>query len=165
MTTVAGIFDSDMTASRAVSSLLDEGFTTDDISLIMSRNTREDYFPATGKEDDRAAKGGIVGAVTGGALGALIAGLAAVGTIAFPAGGLLATGPVVAALAGAGAGGAVGGLSGALISLGFAADEARRYEEEVKQGRAVVIVHAEDDDEEAAARNALAVSGAAVRAA
>ncbi len=165
MKTVAGIFDSDITADRAVSSLLDEGFRKDDISLIMSDKARETLFSSTDDEANRVAKGGIMGATLGGAVGALIAGLTTVGVVILPGGSLLAVGPIVAALYGAGAGGAIGGLSGALISAGFAADDANRYEEEVKQGKAVVIVHAANENKAAKAETALAVSGASVRAA
>lgn len=164
MKTVAGIFDSDITADRAVASLLDEGFLKDEISMIMSDKTRDKLFSSTDDEANRVAKGGLVGAALGGAMGALIAGLTGVGAIV-SGGTLLAVGPIVAALYGAGAGGAVGGLSGALISAGFAADEASRYEDEIKQGKAVVIVHAADEKRAAIARSALSTSGATIKAA
>lgn len=165
MKTVAGIFDNNITADRAVSSLLDEGFLKDEISLIMSDKARDKLFSSTDDEANRVAKGGIVGAALGGALGALIAGLTGVGAIAATGGTILAAGPIVAALYGAGAGGAVGGLSGALISSGFAADEARRYEEEIKQGKAVVIVHVADEQRATIAKSALSTSGATIKAA
>jgi len=165
MKTITGIFESSIAADRAVSSLLDEGFSKDDISLIMSDKTRNTLFSSTDDEANRVAKGGLVGATLGGAFGALIAGLTGVGAIALTGGSVLAAGPIVAALYGAGAGGAVGGLSGALISAGFAADEANRYEEEIKSGRAVVIVHATDDRRAALAEAALSTSGAAIKAA
>lgn len=165
MKTVAGIFDSNITADRAVSSLLDEGFSKDDISLIMSDKTRDKLFSSTDDEANRVAKGGIVGAALGGALGAFVAGLTTVGIIVLPGGSLLAVGPIIAALSGAGAGGAVGGLGGALISAGFAADEASRYEEEIKRGKAVVIVHAANEEKAIIAEAALSESGAAIKAA
>jgi len=165
MKTVAGIFDSDITADRAVSSLLDEGFSKDDISLIMSDKTRDNIFSSTDDEANRVAKGGIFGAALGGVLGALVAGLTTVGIIVLPGGSLLAVGPIIAALYGAGAGGTIGGLSGALISAGFAADEANRFEEEIKHGKAIVIVHATDEKKAIIAEAALSVSGASIRAA
>jgi len=165
MKTIAGIFDSQLTADRAVASLLDEGIAKDDISLIMSDKTRNKLFSSTDDEANRVAKGGVVGAALGGTLGALLASLTTIGIIVLPGGSLLAVGPIVAALYGAGAGGAIGGLSGVLISAGFAADEANHYEEEVKRGKAIVIVHTADAKKEEAARAALAVSGATVKAA
>ena len=165
MKTVTGIFNSDITADRAISSLLDEGFSKDDISLVMTDKTRNRLFSSTDDEANRVAKGSIFGAAIGGVLGALIVGLTAVGIIVVPGGSLLAVGPIIAAMSGAGAGGTVGGLTGALISSGFAADDANRYEGELKSGKAVVIVHAANDDRAIVAEAALSVSGATVKAA
>lgn len=165
MKTIAGIFDTDTTANHAVSALLDQGFEKDDISLIMSDKAHEKLFSSTDDEADRVAKGGIIGATVGGALGALLAGLTTVGVIVLPGGSLLAVGPIVAALYGAGAGSALGGLSGALISAGFAADDANRYEQEIKNGKAIVVVHASNATKAAAATTALSGSGAIVKAA
>lgn len=165
MKNVAGIFDSSLAADRSVSELLAEGFSKDDISLIMSEATRDRIFSSTDDEANRVAKGGLTGAAFGGALGAILAGLTTVGIIIAPGAGLLAVGPVVAALSGAGAGAAVGGLSGALISAGFAADEANRFEEELKRGKAVVLVHTSDDRKAVIAESVLRISGAIVKAA
>ncbi len=156
MITVSGIFDNSITADAAVSELLSEGFVKDDISLLMSDQTRDRLFSSTDDEANRVAKGTVAGAVAGGALGALLVGLTAAGVIVTSGGILVASGPVVAALSGAGAGAIAGGLSGALIRAGFAADEANRYAEEIKQGKAVVIVHAKDDQKAATARAAMA---------
>ncbi len=157
MTNVAGIFDSETAANRAVSQLLDAGFKKEDISLIVSDRARHAIFSApTDDESTRATKGGAAGALFGGAIGVLVAGLTTVGVLAVPGSGLLFAGPIISVLAGAGAGAAVGGLSGALISAGFAVDEAKQYEEEIKRGKAVVIVHTTDDR---AARARVALSG------
>jgi hypothetical protein len=165
MKNVAGIFNSKIVADNAVSELLDAGFAKDDISLLMSDKTRNEIFSSTDDEADRAAKGGVTGAVIGGALGALIAGLVAAGSIVTSGGVLLVAGPIVAALAGAGAGGTAGGIAGALISAGFAADEANRYDDEIKRGKAIVLVHARDAAEAARAHTALEDSGATFKAA
>jgi hypothetical protein len=165
MKAVAGIFDSEISADHAVSSLLDEGFSKDDISLLMSDKTRERIFSSTDDEANRVAKGGAVGAALGGTLGALVAGMTAVGIIVLPGGSLLAVGPIIAALSGAGAGAAIGGLSGALINAGFAADEANRFAKEINMGKAVVIVHTSDADKAIVAESVLNNSGARTRAA
>jgi len=146
MTDVSGIFDNAPAANKAVSELLDMGFKKEDISLIVSDNARHTIFAApTDDEDNRAVRGGAAGALFGGALGALVAGLTTVGVIAIPGSGLLFAGPIISILAGTGAGVAAGGLSGALISAGFAVDEAKRYEDEIKHGKAVIVVHTTDD--------------------
>ncbi len=165
MSTIAGVFDNKTEANAAIAKLLDAGFNKEDISLIVSDNVRHVIFPApTDDENARAAKGGAAGALFGGALGALIASLTLVGVIAVPGSGILVAGPLVAALSGAGVGAAVGGLSGALVSTGFAVDEAKHYEEEIKHGKAVIVVHT-TDEMTASARVALRSSNAIIKAA
>jgi hypothetical protein len=166
MTNVAGVFDSRKEADAAVSTLLDTGFKKEELSLIVSDNARHAIFSSpTDDEGARTTEGGAAGALIGGALGALVAGLTLVGVIVVPgSGGLLVVGPLVAALSGAGAGAAVGGLSGALISAGFAIDEAKRYEEEIRHGKAVIVVHA-SDEMVPAARMALHQSKGTIKAA
>jgi len=165
MTSVAGIFDSKTEANTAVAKLLDAGFNKDDLSLIVSDHVRHTIFASPAdNESTQATKGGAAGALFGGALGALIASLTLVGIVIVPGSGLFVAGPLLAALSGAGAGAAIGGLSGALISAGFSVDEAKRYEEEVKQGMAVVIVHT-TDEMAPAARAALRNNNARIKAA
>jgi hypothetical protein len=163
MVHIAGVFDSKTEADAAVSKLLDTGFNKADISLIVSDNAHHTIFPhPIDDENARAMKGGVEGALIGGVLGALIAGLTLVEVVMVPAAGILVAGPLLAALSGAGA--AVGGLSGALISAGFAVDEAKRYEEEIRHGKAVIVVHA-TNEMAAAARVALRSGNATIKAA
>jgi hypothetical protein len=165
MKNIAGIFDSREEANAAVSKLLDAGFSKEDLSLIVSDNARHTLFPAI--PDDaavRTVEGAATGAFIGGVWGALISGLTLVGIVVVPGSGLLAVGPMYAALSGAGAGAILGGLSGGLISAGFAADEAIHYEEAIRHGKAVIIVHA-SDEMVAAARVVLHSSHATIQAA
>ncbi|HMJ09607.1 MAG TPA: hypothetical protein VK468_11415, partial [Pyrinomonadaceae bacterium] len=77
----------------------------------------------------------------GGTLGAIIGGIAAIGTsLVIPPLGLVVAGPIAAALAGAGAGGITGGLVGALVGWGIPEDRAKAYEEGVKKGGTVLGV-------------------------
>jgi hypothetical protein len=158
---ISGSFDNRMNAENAIDQLVDGGFMRSDISLILSDQARDKMFVEHESTGDKAAKGGLTGAVAGGAITALIAGLTAVGSIVIPGAGLLAAGPIVAILSGVGAGAAVGGLSGALLAAGFAEDEADLYEEEVKKGRVVVAVHA-NESQAAVARSILRDSGASM---
>lgn len=165
MTDVAGVFDNNTEANAAVSKLLDAGFKKEDLSLIVSDHVRHTIFASpTDDESPRAAKGGVAGALFGGALGALVSSLALVGIAVLPGSGLLVVGPLFAALSGAGAGAIAGGISGALISAGFAVDEAKRYEKEISLGKAVIVVHASDEMADTA-RIALHGSHATVKAA
>lgn len=71
---------------------------------------------------------------------ALSRGVLAVGRIVFPPLGLVAVGPMVAALLSAGA----GGLLGALAGTGVPEPEARMLEAAVGQGKILLAVHVED---------------------
>src|SRR5262245_35064816 len=114
---VTGIFANRASAELAVDQLMASGYSRDDISVLMSDATRGREFGIT--EDSKAPEGAATGAAVGGVLGAIAAGLISVGIIAIPGVGLVAAGPIIAALAGAGAGGAAGGLLGALIGAGI----------------------------------------------
>jgi hypothetical protein len=141
------------------------GFSKEHLSLIVSDNARHTLFPVP--SDDavvRTVEGAAAGALIGGAFAALIAGLTLVGIVVVPGSGLLAVGPIFAALSGAGGGAILGGLSGGLISAGFAVDEAIHYEKEIRHGKAVIIVHA-TDEMAPAARVALRSSHATIKAA
>jgi hypothetical protein len=67
----------------------------------------------------------------------------AVRTIVFPLFGVIATGPIVAALAGASAGGVTGGLIGALAGAGIRRQEAVLFEDGISQGKLLLAVHVE----------------------
>lgn len=163
---IAGIFIDQTEAHKGLSDLLDAGFTKEKISLIVSDKAHHIIFGAPADDEgNRATRGGAAGALWGGAVGLLLAGLTTVGTVLVPGAGLLVAGPVISMLTGVGAGAAVGGLSGALIAGGFAADDAKRFEKEVSAGRGVIIVHADNKEEADRARTLLRISNAATRAA
>lgn len=165
MTKVTGVFESKLEANKALADLLNQGFSQNEISLLVTDKSRDQFFTTTDDEVNRVAKGGAAGAAIGGTLGAIVAGLTAVGAIALPGAGLLVAGPLVAALSGAGAGAAVGGLSGALIKAGFPSAEAERYEEDLKKGKAIIVVDAENNTKANIARSVLNISGGSVKAA
>lgn len=69
------------------------------------------------------------------------------GSLAVTGVGLVAVGPLVAALAGLGAGGAAGGIIGALIGLGVPEHEAELVANEIERGGILVGVEAADSDQ------------------
>jgi hypothetical protein len=142
-TLVTGVFRDRSTASHAVEQLTTNGFGRQEISVVMSESTRGREFAVT--EGTKAPEGATVGAAAGGTIGAVVAGLVAVGSIAIPGLGLLAAGPVIAALAGAGAGGAAGGLIGGLVGAGIPEHEAKFFEEEVKNGGILIGVQVQPE--------------------
>ncbi len=140
---MTGLFRDRASAERAYGSLAARGYTKNDLSVLMSDETRNRYFPKDDPEKTplgtKATEGAGIGAVAGGGLGALLAGLAAAG-IAVPGLPIIAIGPLAAALAGAGTGGALGAIIGALIGRGIPEDRARRYDEGIRHGGIVMGV-------------------------
>ncbi len=149
MTNIAGIFSTSSEAERAYSSLLNDGFTTDDISVLLSEDTKNSFFKNTAPTNEIADQG-VGGAIAGAGFGALAAGLTVLGMIFIPGVNLLAIGPLAAALTGAGTGAVVGGLSG-VINADLESDKVE-YEEALKSGKAVLIVHTASDSERMRAR-------------
>ena len=149
-TLVTGLFKTRSSAERAMESLVDYGYSRDDISLLMSDATRGREFSL--QMATKAPEGVATGATIGGVLGAVAAGLVALGIIVVPGLPLVAAGPVVAVLAGLGAGGAAGGLTGGLIGLGLPEHEARFYSEAIEKGGMLLGVYAHDDRSDQARR-------------
>ena len=154
MKNIAGMFSSRADASKAIGELVHRGFNPEDVSMLMSEETRKQHFHHESHSEE-TAKGGLTGAAVGGTLGAILAGLTAIGSLTVPGIGLLAAGPIVAALTGAGIGAAVGGLSGALIKAGFSDRDARHYEEQIRKGSIVLIVRTDSEEELLAANEVL----------
>jgi len=150
---VHGLFNDRESAEGAYRSLIERGYTKDDVNVVMSDETRKRYFDEDDKSGvseagTKALEGFGVGSAVGGTLGAIIAAVAAIGTtVLIPGVGLVVAGPVAAALAGAGAGGAAGGLLGALVGSGIPEEHARAYDEGVRQGRIYMNVNARADED------------------
>lgn len=135
---VSRVFRTREEADRAFQELKDRGYTDNDINVLMSDETRKTHFSNTGVDSelgDKVAENAGKGSLIGGGIGALVGAIAAIGSnILLPGLGLVVAGPLAAGLAGAGAGAATGGLIGALTGAGVPEDEARRYENDIKEG-------------------------------
>ncbi|MBB2488007.1 hypothetical protein H5407_22455 [Mitsuaria sp. WAJ17] len=136
---VTALFPDRESAERAYQQVMDRGYRREDVSVMMSDETRHRLFPATGAPTtelgSKAAEGTGVGASIGGALGAIAAAIAAAGTtLAIPGLGLVIAGPLAAALAGAGLGGTAGGLVGALIGWSIPEERVKAYESGLREG-------------------------------
>jgi hypothetical protein len=136
---VTGLFNDRDSAERAYNAAAERGYSKDDVSLVMSDETRKRYFAGDDAIEtelgSKAAEGAGIGAGIGGTIGAVLAGIAALGTsLVLPGLGLVVAGPLAAAIAGAGAGGITGGLVGALIGAGIPEERVQHYEEGIKQG-------------------------------
>ena len=148
---LTGLFTDKESSESAYKSLRERGYSDGDINVLMSDDTRKKYYGDGAVETElgsKAAEGTATGGVIGGTLGAIIAGIAAVGTnLVLPGLGLVVWGPLAAALAGAGAGGLTGGLVGALIGAGIPEERAKAYEEGVKNGGTVLGVTPKSDED------------------
>ena len=161
--TVTALFRTREAAERGFQNLLDLGYSRDDISVLMSEESRTRYYGGDTTDtalSDKAAEGTGVGAAIGGTVGAVLAAIAAIGTnVVLPGLGLIVAGPLAAALAGAGAGGLTGGLLGALVGSGIPEERAREYEAGIREGGIVLSVRARSSAEVDDAERALANGG------
>lgn len=147
---LTGMFRDRDSMDRAYNSAISRGYSKDEVNLMMSDQTRDSWF--AGDDDSalgsKAMEGAGTGSAIGGTLGAIIGGIAAIGTnVLLPGLGLVVAGPLLAALAGAGAGGLTGGLVGALIGSGIPEEHARHYEEGIKNGGAVMGITPRNDED------------------
>lgn len=140
---MTGLFRDRESAEGAYRSLTDRGYTKDDVNLLMSDDTRKKYFSDDDSElGTKAWEGAGKGAAIGGGVGATLAAIAAIGTtLALPGLGLLIAGPIAAGLAGGGAGALTGGLIGALVGHGIPEEEAKAYEQGIRDGGIVMGVN------------------------
>ncbi|MCC7207982.1 MAG: hypothetical protein IT323_11795 [Anaerolineae bacterium] len=153
-TTVVGLFEQSRDAHRAVSALLDAGYSRESISLLASDASNE-YSRYLNRSGDVATEAGDdvtagEGAGFGAVVGALTGVLVGLTSLAIPGiGPVLAAGPLVGALTGgtvgAVAGAATGGLVAGLIKTGVPESEAERYASAIQEGGMLLVVEAPDD--------------------
>jgi len=140
------IVKSEEQATDIVDDLKTAGFSNSDISALFpdKKGTRDFAHEQATKAPEGAAPGASAGGLLGGTLGWL----AGIGTLAIPGvGPLIAAGPILALLNGAAVGAATGGLTGALVGYGIPEEHARLYEEDIKNGRAVMGVRPRNDED------------------
>jgi hypothetical protein len=158
-TAAFGIYKSRSQAERAVDTLIQAGFRSDDVSVLMPDQQSSEEFAH--EKNTKAPEGTTAGVATGGAIGGTLGLLAGIGALAIPGvGPLIAAGPIVGALAGLGAGGAVGGVVGALVGMGMPEYEAKRYEGQVKDGGILLSAHCDNSEWVDRAKRILKETGA-----
>jgi hypothetical protein len=158
-TAVFGIYRDRLRVERAVDALLDQGFRSEDISVLLPDNVGTKDFAH--EKHTKAPEGTAAGAGTGVVVGGTLGLLAGIGALAIPGlGPFIAAGPIMGALAGAGTGGVVGGIIGALIGMGIPEYEAKRYEGLVKEGGMLLSVHCDNSDWVSRAKDILERTGA-----
>jgi hypothetical protein len=158
-TAVFGIFPSVLAAERTVDALVQAGFRSSEISVLLpdQRGTRDFAH----EKDTKAPEGTTTGVTAGGVIGGTLGVLAGIGALAIPGlGPFIAAGPIMGGLAGLGVGGAVGGLIGALVGMGIPEYEAKRYEGRLKTGGVLLSVHCDTSEQIDRAKDILKNSGA-----
>jgi hypothetical protein len=146
---VSGVFRDRASAEQAFDTLRGWGYTDREINVLMSDQTRSQYYPTKAHEKHevgtKAAEGMGVGGAIGTAVGAGLAAILAIGTsLALPGLGLVVAGPIAAALAGGGAGAVTGGVVGALVGWGIPESNAQAYQDALRNGGVVIGVQARD---------------------
>ena len=160
MSIIIGTFDHQEAAERAVQEIRDKGITEEEISIVAREDAIEQVGDDEGGLEARQDEAGgedmafgedditygdqdvSDGAMTGGAIGVIGGLLAGAGALAIPGvGPIVAAGPIAAGLSGA----AAGGIAGGLIDLGIPEEKGRDYEEEVRQGNILTIVHSDEN--------------------
>ena len=148
---VTGMFRDRESAERAYRSIQDRGYNKDDVNLLMSDDTRKKHFSSDKDAEtdlgNKVLEGAGAGSLIGGSVGAILAAIAAAGTLVVPGLNIVAAGPVVAALTGAGAGALTGGLVGALVGWGIPEERAKAYESGIKEGGIVMGVNPRTDED------------------
>ncbi len=148
--TTVGLFTRREDAEEAINELRDTGIQDNDISYVfVNDGGATETRTGAGSVAEGAASGATTGAIVGAIAGLVVANgiLPGLGSL-FVAGPLAAalglTGAVATTAAGAMTGAAAGGLLGALSGLGVSKDDARMYEDRVKQGEILVVTKAAD---------------------
>ena len=154
MKVVAGLFESQTMAQRAIEDLRTASIDSGRVSVIArDKQQARDLANETGAEvATGAATGAGLGAILGGAAGWLVG----IGALAIPGiGPIVAAGPIAAALgvagttaaAGAGVGVVAGGVIGALTGWGFSESEAKAYQDGIERGDLLLAVDVPDNED------------------
>jgi hypothetical protein len=144
-TAVFGIFRDRAHVEQGVDALVNAGYRSEDISVLLPENVGTKDFAA--EKHTKAPEGTATGAGTGAVVGGTLGLLAGIGALAIPGlGPFIAAGPIMGALAGVGTGGVVGGIIGALVGMGIPEYEAKRYEGMIKEGKILLSVHCDNSD-------------------
>lgn len=137
-----GIFSDLPTADRAVSKLLEAGFSHEQITVVCSDETKNRHF-AEFQHEVRSGKNADSGAVAGAGIGAAVGGLAAIALGAVSG----AVPLIIAGAAGIAAGSGAGVFVGAMSSRLEEGEVADFYDQAVREGQ--ILVGVEDNSPEA----------------
>ncbi|MFC3038829.1 low temperature-induced protein [Virgibacillus xinjiangensis] len=162
---IGGAFSDVESAERTISHLKDIGYTRKDISVLakdrgnvskIENDTGTDATTNEGGRGKNSGKGAGIGAISGGVLGGLVGLVAEIGLLTIPGIGILAAaGPMATTLSGTAIGAGSGGIIGALVGAGIPEEQAKQYEQYLKDGKIIVLVEAGDDNQQIVYRSFL----------
>ncbi len=139
--TVIGVFNTRQDAENATYKLRNEGFNTENISIVGGSSDDAESSDNAGASDN-ISNGVTAGTILGGVAGLLIG----AGTFAIPGLGVVAAaGPLAGLISGA----VTGGVVGALVDLGIPENESKGYEDHIKTGKYILTVKTEGDNVDA----------------
>ncbi len=139
---VVGVFAKHTFAEQALEELQNNGFRNEQIGFLFRDGqgtpTEKLVEPGVQSElDNSTATDAMTGSIVGGVVGAVAA-------LVIPGLGPAIAGGILTTLSGLVVGAAAGGLIGALIHMGIPEEQAHYYEQELYQGRTIVIVQADE---------------------
>ncbi|OCA87453.1 general stress protein [Pseudobacillus wudalianchiensis] len=136
---IIGVYETEKQAQTAVENLQRKGYSLEQISIV-AKNI--EGLESNGEQVElKETEGMMAGATAGGIIG-LAGFFVGMSALALPGiGPIIAAGPLLLTLGGAvsGAVAKAGDLNGALLEIGLEEEEARRYEEDVKKGKILVV--------------------------
>jgi uncharacterized membrane protein len=141
--TVTAIFNTRDEAQTALIKLDQAGYTSKDVNVLMTEETRGKHFGIDDKS--KVGEGAATGATIAGLAAGLFMAIGSAGVMLVPGLNLIVSGSLVAGLAGLGAGAAAGGLVGALVGLGVPEHEAKLYEDTIRKGAILIAVNTIND--------------------
>jgi hypothetical protein len=135
------LFKDTDSAGQACQTLIERGYSNDEIAIIMSDETCTAHLGPLKDLGHKAEVGGTVGALAG-AVAATGAALAAPGI------GLVVAGPILAGIAGAGTGATLGTLIGGIAGFDPAAAHHHSLERGIRSGGVVIGIKPHSDEDE-----------------
>lgn len=156
---LTAVFRDRANAQTAYERLINRGYSSNEINVLMSDATRSTYLAGMREKEPirtgtHVAEGVAAGGAIGTAVGATLAAVALIGTTLFiPGLNLVIAGPIAAAFAGGGAGAVAGGVIGGLVGLGIPESNAEAYHQALREGGVVIgVVPHNDADADAIQR-------------
>jgi len=142
MKSAIGVYESHDKAIAALKALENAGYSTQKISLIGQADLNKDHLHIKNSQTPEAAEVG-VGVVAGSVIGILTG----IGVFAIPGlGFLFGAGALVGAIAGLNLGLIGGGVVAILTSIGVDSATAAKYEQQLREGKFMVVVQGSEDE-------------------